>query len=143
MSSLYSLRGPHSSTTTTGPHRQVDGHPRITPATFRLPISGQPPQDHIGNFQAPHIRRWAHSFPFPGLPSSILVLIGVSTVSWSLCQLLGFTPQGRQTCACPASRLKKEPGVGNRDISGLMNGGTYMSEAGSWSNTPLSADSRQ
>ena len=102
----------------------VDSHPRTISATFRPHISEDGPTA-------------SHSQAF--LPS-ILVLTGVSTVSWSLYQLLGFTLQGRQTCACPASRLKKEPGVGNRDINGLMNGGTYMSEAGSWSNTPLSAD---
>ena len=108
MSSLYSLHGPHSSTTaTTGPHRQVDGHPRITPATFRLPISGQPPQDHICNFQAPHIRRWAHSFPFPGLPSqhpgthrsfhSLLVTLPV----------VGLHPAGPPDLCLPSLKTEK------------------------------------
>ena len=34
--------------------------------------------------------------------------------------------------ACPASRLKKEPRVSNRDINGLVNGRAYMSEVRSW-----------
>lgn len=38
--------------------------------------------------------------------------------------LLGCTPQVFRACTCPASRLKKEPSVSNRDISGLMNGGS-------------------
>ena len=32
--------------------------------------------------------------------------------------------------------LKKEPGVSDRDISGLVDGGSYMSEARSWSDIP-------
>ena len=37
-------------------------------------------------------------------------------------------------------KTKKEPGVSNRDIiSGLTDGGAYMSEARSWSGTPLYA----
>ena len=36
----------------------------------------------------------------------------------------------------PASRLKKELQGSNRDINVLMDGATYLSEAGSWSTTP-------
>ena len=59
--------------------------------------------------------------------------------------LLGCTPQAYEACACPASRLNKQPWVSNRDINGLMNGGAYTSEARSWSDTPppCAADSRQ
>jgi hypothetical protein len=32
-------------------------------------------------------------------------------------------------------KTKKETGVSNRDITSLMDGGTYTSEARSWSNT--------
>ena len=32
-------------------------------------------------------------------------------------------------CSCPVSRLKKEPRYSNRDINGLLDKGTYMSEA--------------
>ena len=49
-------------------------------------------------------------------------------------------------CACPASRQEKKPGVrdGRRDISGLMDGGSYMSEARSWCDTsPCVVDGRQ
>ena len=49
--------------------------------------------------------------------------------------LLGYTPQAYSTCACPASRLKKEPGVRNRDISGLMEVGVYLFGARFWSDT--------
>ena len=38
--------------------------------------------------------------------------------------------------ACRALKPKKEPGVSNRDINGLMDWGAYMSEARSWSDTP-------
>ena len=47
---------------------------------------------------------------------------------------MGCLPQAYKSCACPASRLKKEPRVSNRDISGLMDEGTYTSGAKSWSN---------
>lgn len=56
--------------------------------------------------------------------------IGVST------QLVGCTPQAYEACACPTSIPKKEPGVGNRDTTSLMDGGAYLSEARSGSNTP-------
>ena len=35
----------------------------------------------------------------------------------------------RPCAACPALRLKKEPGVSNRGMNGLMDGEAYMSEA--------------
>jgi len=44
-------------------------------------------------------------------------------------QVLGSTPQTCKACACPASRLKKEPGVSKGVISGL-DGGAYMPEQG-------------
>ena len=51
--------------------------------------------------------------------------------------LLGCTPQACKPCSCPALRLKKEPRDSNRDISGLMDRGSYTSETkGSWSNIP-------
>ena len=48
-------------------------------------------------------------------------------------------------CTCPALRPKKEPRVcSNRDINGVMDGGPYMSEVRSWSDTPAcAADSGQ
>ena len=51
--------------------------------------------------------------------------------------VLDFTPQAFKSCPCPASRVKKEPRISNRDISGLMDGETYISEARSWSDTPV------
>ena len=58
--------------------------------------------------------------------------------------LLGCTLQVYKPCACPASRLKKELRDSDRDINGLMDAGAYMSEARSWSDTPLcAADSGQ
>ena len=46
--------------------------------------------------------------------------------------VLGCIPQVYEACTCPASRLKKEPGVSDRDTHGLIAGGR---EAGShiWS----------
>ena len=49
---------------------------------------------------------------------------------------VGLHPAGLQGRTCPASKLKKEPGVRDRDIHGLMDGGAYVSEARSWSDTP-------
>lgn len=47
-------------------------------------------------------------------------------------------------CTCTASRPKKKPGVRERDISGLVDGGIYMSEARSYNDTPLCvAEGRQ
>ena len=43
---------------------------------------------------------------------------------FKLSPVLGCTPQAYKAFACPASRPNKEPGVSNRDISGLMDGGT-------------------
>ena len=42
---------------------------------------------------------------------------------------VGLYPIGLQGLYCPASRWKKEPIISNRDISGLMDGGTFMSRA--------------
>lgn len=43
-----------------------------------------------------------------------------------------------------ASRTKKEPKVSNKDIRGLMGGGSYRSETRSWSDTlPRVADGGQ
>lgn len=53
-------------------------------------------------------------------------------------QVLGCTPQAFKPSTCPASRLKKELRVSDRDINGVMDGGAYTSEARSWSNTPPS-----
>jgi len=47
------------------------------------------------------------------------------------------TPQAYKACACPASRPRKKPRAQDRDISGLMDVGSYMSEARSWSDTSL------
>ena len=41
-----------------------------------------------------------------------------------------------RSCACPALRLKKQPGVSDRDISGLVVGDAYTSETSAWRNTP-------
>ena len=42
--------------------------------------------------------------------------------------LLGCTPQTYKAYTCPALRLKKQPRVNNRQISGLEDRGAYMSE---------------
>ena len=51
----------------------------------------------------------------------------------------GLYPAGLQGLCCPASRLKKEPGVSNRDINGLMDGVSYAYDARSWRDIPLQA----
>ena len=51
--------------------------------------------------------------------------------------VLSYSPQTCKCCNCPATRPKKEPRVSDRDISGLMDVGSYMSEARSWSDTSL------
>ena len=58
--------------------------------------------------------------------------------------ILDCTPQARKPCTRPASRRKKEPGGSDRDIGGLIDGGSYMTEARFWSDGPPSAaDSKQ
>ena len=51
--------------------------------------------------------------------------------------LLGCRLQACNACTCPVSKPKKESGVSNRDIGGLMDEGAYLSEARSW-RTPQS-----
>lgn len=44
----------------------------------------------------------------------------------------------------PSLKTKEEPKVNNRDVSGFMDGRTYMFEARSWGDTPLCVvDGRQ
>ena len=41
--------------------------------------------------------------------------------------VLGCTPQASEACTHPASRLKKQPGVSDRDIHGLIDRwGSYI-----------------
>ena len=42
--------------------------------------------------------------------------------------LLGCAPQAYKAYTCPAIRLKKQPSVSNRHVSGLEDKGAYMSE---------------
>jgi len=45
---------------------------------------------------------------------------------------------------CPVARLKKEPGVSDRDINNLLARGPYTYKTRSWGDTPpCTADSRQ
>ena len=48
---------------------------------------------------------------------------------------LGCTPQACKRCAHPASSRKKVPGVSNRGLHGLMDGGILHTEARSWRDT--------
>ena len=52
---------------------------------------------------------------------------------------LGCSVQACSPCTCPASRLKKEPGGSNSDLSGLIDRRSYMPEANSWIDIPLYA----
>ena len=53
-------------------------------------------------------------------------------------QIVGLHLQACVPCACPTSRQEKKPGVrdGHRDISGLMDEGSYICEVKPWSDTP-------
>ena len=75
----------------------------------------------------PHISNLNSSFPFGS--------------SWV--ELLGCTLQAYKPWTHPASRPKKEMGVGNRAISGLMDGGSFTSDTRFWSHTPSCADGLQ
>ena len=48
---------------------------------------------------------------------------------------LGCTPQACKRCTRPASSWKKEPGVSNRGLRGLMDGGILHTEARPWRDT--------
>ena len=71
-----------------------------------------------------------------------MIVLGIHWVGnllrWTSPQL-GCSVQACSPCTCPASRLKKEPGDRNNDLSGLMNRRSYTSEAKSWINIPLYA----
>ena len=80
--------------------------------------------------------------PYPVFPD-ILILTGVSVVSWLLPPIVRLYTAGCKACLL-SFKTKKETGVSNRDITSLMDGGTYTSEARSWSDTPpWAAVSRQ
>ena len=53
--------------------------------------------------------------------------------------LLGCAPQAYKAYTCPALRLKKQPSVSNRHVSGLEDKGAYVSEVRSWNDTPQCA----
>ena len=55
--------------------------------------------------------------------TSIYIYVFKNRNKW---ELLGCTLQACKACICPVSRPKKEPGVSNRDISGLMDRGNLM-----------------
>jgi len=66
-------------------------------------------------------------------------------VSWSrarfiseLCRSLpsGSIPQAPKPCSCPAWRLQKEPGDGDRDIDNLLKRDLPCLQQRSWSDTP-------
>ena len=58
---------------------------------------------------------------------------------FGLATMVGLYPRGLQVL-CPGLALKKETRVSNRDITGVMDGGTYYpSESRSWSDTPQCA----
>ena len=123
------------------------GEPPQAPHTGGRPPWGVPRnfQDHPWNFWATRVsgRPLQHSIPCPVFPD-ISALTGASSVSWLLLQLMGCTPQAYKACTSPASRPKKEPGVSDRDINGLTDGGAYLSGARSWSDTPpCAANSEQ
>ena len=53
---------------------------------------------------------------------------------------VGLHPTSLQALYLPSFKTEeRRPGVSNRDINGLMDGGPYMSEARSWGSTPSCA----
>lgn len=50
--------------------------------------------------------------------------------------VLGCTLQARKPCTCLSLITKEEPGVSNRDIRDLVDGGSYVSESRSWTDNP-------
>ena len=71
---------------------------------------GRPPENHPWHC------------PFPSMFLDISVLTGVSLASWLALQWSGHTLQANKPCSCPAWGLKTEPRVGERDITGLLDG---------------------
>lgn len=51
----------------------------------------------------------------------------------------GLCPEGLQVLYVPSLKTEKRLRVSDRDLSGLMDGRSYLSEAWSWSDTPLCA----
>ena len=51
--------------------------------------------------------------------------------------MLGYTNRPTSTFLAQIQNRIRSPGVRNRDNSGLMDGGAYISEARSWSDTPV------
>ena len=67
---------------------------------------------------------------------SLLSSSQLSRTETPLRTVQGCMPQACKPCTCPASKLKKEPWGSDRDVNCLMDGGSYTSEARSWSDTP-------
>ena len=65
--------------------------------------------------------------------SKVLIYPFVQQHRFCVFLLLGCIPQACKPCNFPASRSKKEPRVIDKDISGLTDGGSYTSDAKSWS----------
>lgn len=57
--------------------------------------------------------------------------------------MLGCTLHAHKAYTCPPSRLKREPGVSNRDIKGLMDEESDVSEIRSQSDPPSCAENRE
>lgn len=75
------------------------------------------------------------SFPFPVLVSQHLGALGGFLRLLAAPPVVGLHRIGLQGLDLPSFRTK-EPRVSNRDVNSLMNGGSYLSEAMSWNNTP-------
>ena len=68
--------------------------------------------------------------------SLLLFMLESSRVCVCVCVcvsiLLGCTPQAYKALCLPSFKTKEKPRVSDRDSSGLMGGGPYMSETRSW-----------
>lgn len=105
-------------------------------------LSWWPPSLKDSHRTAPHTRGWLPrgpfgpcSFPFPVLVSQHLGALGGFLRLLAAPPAVGLHHTGLQGLDLPSFRTK-EPRVSNRDVNSLMNGGSYLSEAMSWNNTP-------
>ena len=75
------------------------------------------------------------------MPPALFFCIKIYLAIWGLLRAhtIGLHLTDLKAFTCLALRQEKEPGVSNRDISGLMGRGIYTAKARSWSNILLCA----
>ena len=103
----------------------------IIQSTEHLRRTKRGPEGEFSLFHASRLGHWSLALRL-GLTPRPFWLSGLRTLAETTPLLLTCTPQALETCIRPAWRLKKQPGVSNRDINGLIDWEAYISEAGSW-----------